>query len=224
MDPEERDSPYDRIEELAGKLAAAERNAETWSARVVEAESKLTAAQTEARNNYAAASSWMDQHAGLAKRMIDVQAENKRLHEQAIENAREYNTMRDNFAASMRRADAAQAVADRNGANVIEREKEIAALKDKVEQLTAGRDELDQRIGILFGERDHHMKRCDELVRLARDTNKETSGRIESLQLEIEDALLVVQEQSHDIVGLVKAVSRAEREVQELRSRRAKGE
>jgi chromosome segregation ATPase len=224
MDPEERDSPYDRIEELSARLGIANRAAETWSAQATEAEAKLAAALTEARNNHAAASSWMDQHAGLAKRMIDVQAENKRLHMAAEKNARDYSNLRDNLAASMRRADALQAVADRNGANVIEREKEIAGLKDKIEQLTA---ECDENVALKMqaaAERDHHMKRCDELVRQSLDTHDAMSNRIEDLKAEIDDALLVVHEQSHDIIGLVKAVSRAEREVQELRSRRAKGE
>jgi chromosome segregation ATPase len=88
------ESANKRIGELSvllnGAETAAESHriaAETWSARAVEAEAKLEAARqkieslrVEAGNNHAAAASWMDQHDGLAKRMIDVQDENKRLH------------------------------------------------------------------------------------------------------------------------------------------------
>jgi chromosome segregation ATPase len=219
---------------LNGAETAAESHriaAETWSARAVEAEAKLEAARqkieslrVEAGNNHAAAASWMDQHDGLAKRMRDVQDENKRLHAQAIENAREYNTLRDNFSASMRRADAAQAIADQATSVVLDRDKEIAGLIDLTQGLNNKLAERDNDLYLRTAERDRHMKRCDEMVRLAREGRAELSGRIDSLQLDLDDALLVVQEQSHDIVGLVKAVSRAEREVQELRSRRAKGE
>lgn len=223
------------VANLARRLDAEKTEAETWSARAVEAEAKLAAALTEARNNHAAAASWMDQHAGLAKRMIEVQAENKRLHEAVEKGAREYSSMRESFAASMRRADDLQAIADQATAKLVERDKEIAALREGNSRLRADMDNsIESNIATIDGllvdlarieaERDHHMKRCDELVRLGRDSEEATSGRIEDLKAEIDDALLVVQEQSHDIIGLVKAVSRAEREVQELRSRRAKEE
>jgi chromosome segregation ATPase len=235
MDPEERESPHDIIDGLTARLAIADRVTEEWSARATEAEAKLAAALAEARNNHAAAASRMDQHAGLAKRMAEVQLDNKILSAAATESARDYNDLRENFATCMRNANAAQAIADQAASVVLDRDKEIAGLREGNSRLRADiADSIESNIETIDGlladrvriesERDHHMKRCDELVRLAQATNEATSGRIEDLKAEIDDALLVVQEQSHDIIGLVKAVSRAEREVQELRSRRAKGE
>jgi len=137
-------------------------------------------------------------------------------------NAADHIILRENLEASMRRSDIAQAAADQASIVVLDRDREISQLNDKIERLISGCVEAnDLRVNALF-ERDLHMKRCDELVRLGRDSEEATSRRIEYLKSEIEDALLVVQEQSRDIVGLVKAVSRAEREVQELRSRRVK--
>lgn len=171
-------------------LAAAELDVQTWSARAVEAESrvadlegKLCIATSVGANCAAACEAWERQSSSerLALRSCE---SNLQEAERKLKNAQET----------------------------------LHQMNARVTTLTFKVDELNSEVAMVTLGRDHHIERADRVTREAhRQADEQASQRID-LQNELCAMSEIIKEQVAESKALVRALARAENEVDTLRS------